>query len=79
MAIGFAIATKKLYPIFKRGCGLLDWGKSFDWKMGSGISIAGLVGIGIVLIAIIITQIGDIAKCTLFPEMYIFEYLKTLM
>ena len=93
MTIGLVIATKKLYPIFKEHCvdealfrntlkaksNHWSYELPYGWLIGSIFTIIGLVGLSIGMIAIIMVQIGDITKCLIFPEMYVFEYLKTLM
>lgn len=79
LAIATVIATKRFIPVFKKG--LERDRQSFcdtDWIVGTVISIAGLVIIGIAIIGTVGQQIMDIIKCTVFPEMYIFEYIKEL-
>lgn len=78
LTIASIIASKKLAPIFKKGIenqNYLDCG----WSVGSGFAIVGLCALYIATIAVIGTQITDIIKCTTFPEMYIFEYVQSII
>ena len=78
ISIGSIIATKKLYPIFKKGIkNQVCW--DVGWDMGSIFAIIGLVVINILSFIIIYTQITDIIKCITFPEMYVFEYISELL
>lgn len=78
--VGCIIATKKLYPIFKDGVEK-DNNSYYDcgWIIGSVFAIIVLIVIGIVAISVFVDNTMDIIKCATFPEMYVFEYVKTLM
>lgn len=72
------IATKKLYPVFKKGIkneGYYECG----WSMCAGFGIAGLIALGIVTIIVVGLQVHDIIQCIVFPEMYVFEYIQGLI
>ena len=78
LSIAGVIATKKLYPVFKKGIEeehYLDCG----WEIASGFAIAGLVALYVATIFVIGTQIVDIIKCTTFPESYIIEYVQNMI
>ena len=74
------IATKKLYPTFRAGVER-NRKSNYDcwWEIGSGFGIAGLVIIGITTIIVVGCQVHDIIQCTVFPEMYVFEYIQSLI
>lgn len=79
LSIGSIVATKKFYPTFKDG-----WRKNAEsncdigWQVASVFAIIGLIIINFVAILVVNAQIMDIIQCTIFPEMYIFEYVKSL-
>ena len=78
LTIVSVIATKRLYPIFKKGIEnqhYLDCG----WTVGSGFAIAGLMILYFATIIVTGAQIIDIIKCTTFPEMYVFEYVQRII
>lgn len=79
LTIASIIAAKKLAPIFKKG--IEDDQKYCDcgWTIGTVLAIIGLVALYITTICVISTQITDIIKCTAFPEMYIFEYVQSII
>ena len=79
MSIGSIIATKKLTPIFKRGLEKDSRNYDVDWQIGTGIAIAGLIIVNLVVVGVVIAQIMDIVKCATFPEMYIVEYVSKLL
>lgn len=79
LGVASIIAAKRLTPIFKEGLkrdrqSYCDFG----WIVGTPFAIVGLIIIGIIIIGTIGQQIMDIVKCAVFPEMYIFEYIKKL-
>lgn len=80
IGLGCIIATKKFYPIFKNG-----WrrnAESYDdcgWQVASVLAILGLITLSIVILGVLSTQIINIIKCSIFPEMYIFEYISSLI
>lgn len=76
LSIACMILTKKFYPKFKEG---LNQGYNEGWIVGSAFSIFGLVIVYMIAIIVVMIQIGDIIKCTTFPEMYIFEYVSNLI
>lgn len=78
LTIASVIATKKLAPIFKEGVENQDC-LECGWSVASGLAITGLIVLYIVTICVIGTQITDIIKCTIFPEMYIFEYVQSII
>lgn len=74
--IAIALLIKKIGPRIVKGA---FYEEELGWIF---VFVVGGILIGIVtMVAIgdITIQIEDITKCALFPEMYIFEYLKTLM
>ena len=79
-SIGSIMATKRFYSTFRDG-----WkrnAKSYcdvGWQLASVFAIMVLIGINVATICVLITQIIDIIKCATFPEMYIFEYISTLV
>ena len=75
LSIGSVVATKKLAPIFKEN---IEDGYG-DWDIGAGFAIAGLIVINLISLIVCGVQIMDIVKCLTFPEMYIFEYISTLI
>lgn len=78
LTIASVIATKRLYPVFKEGIENQDWIEC-GWSVGTGFAIAGLIGLYTATIIVIGTQIIDIIKCTTFPEMYVFEYIQSII
>ena len=80
ISIGSIIATKKLYPVFKDG-----WERNsrsccdMGWQVASVFAIIGLVITGFTTICVLGTQIMDIIQCSVFPELYIFEYVSALV
>lgn len=79
MIIGSIIAVKKLSPTFKRG--LEENKRNYDcgWEVGTVFAIIGLVIINVVSVCMITSQIMDIIKCAVFPEMHVFEYISALV
>lgn len=74
--IAIALLIKKIGPRAVSGA---FYEEELGWIF---VFVVGGIVMGIatiVAISNIACQIEDITKCTLFPEMYIFEYLKTLM
>ena len=78
-SIGSIIATKKLAPIFKKGIDSRSSIYDDEWVVASIVAIIGLVVLNLASIIVICVQVMDIVKCTTFPEMYIFEYISTLI
>ncbi len=78
LTIASVIATKRLYPVFKKGVEKQDW-LDCGWTVASGFAVTGLIMLYIIAIIVIVTQIIDIIKCTTFPEMYIFEYVQSVI
>lgn len=76
ISVASIVATKKFYPTFKDG-----WernARSYDdvgWQVGSVFAIIGIIVVNFSTICVLGTQIMDIIKCTVFPEMYVFEYI----
>ena len=79
LSIGSAVATKKLYPIFKKGLEEDARTYSGGWEVGSTLAIVGLVILNLATVIVICAQTMDIIKCITFPEMYIFEYVSSLI
>lgn len=73
------IAAKKLYPVFKKGIEKERDTFEIGWELGTGFAIMGLVAINLIAIIVIAVQSIDIIKCITFPEMYMFEYIRTLI
>jgi len=78
LSIASIVATKKLAPTFKRG---LEEQSEWDivWTIATTFAIIGLVILNLATIIVVGVQVMDIIKCANFPEMYIFEYLSTLI
>lgn len=80
VSIGSIVAAKKFYPTFKKG-----WDENANsycdmgWQVASILAIFGLVIINFATICVWGQQIMDIIKCVTFPEMYIFEYISSLI
>ena len=79
LSIGSMVITKKFYPVFKNG--LEKDRKNYDigWSIASVFSIIGLIIIYFTTIIVIGTQVMDIIKCMTFPEMYVFEYIQSVI
>lgn len=80
VSIASIVATRKFYPTFKDGqkrnaSSYCDVG----WQIASVVAIIGLVSINFATICVLGVQIMDIIKCSVFPEMYIFEYIRALV
>lgn len=76
ISIGSIIAAKKICLILKKKKEEDRW---CDWEISFGLTIC--TTIIVVLVSIIVTaaQIMDIIKCLTFPEMYVFQYVSTLI
>lgn len=80
LCVASIIATKLLYPTFKKG-----WEENarrctdIGWQIGGTFAIIGLVLLYGGSIAVFATQIMDIIKCVTFPELYIIEYVQNLI
>ena len=81
VSICSVVATRKLTPIFKNKIekDRSKYFPSYDWEIGAGFAIAGLVFINLVTVIVICTQIMDIIKCVTFPEMFVFEYVQKII
>ena len=79
MAIIAILLTKKFYPVFREGLKNDKKNYTCGWEIATPFAICGLIGLCIVIIAIATTQIEDIIKCIIFPEMYVFEYVSNLI
>lgn len=78
VSVGCIIATKRLYPRFKEG---LEHDRDYcecGWQFGTAFAIIGLVVVYTAAAVVTMTQVIDIVQCATFPEMYIFEYVKSL-
>ena len=65
ISVASIVATKKFYPIFRDG-----W-----YRNATVFAIIGIMGVNFSTICVLGTQIMDIIKCAVFPEMYVFEYV----
>lgn len=76
LSIGSIIAAKKFCSIVKKKMEEDWWG---DWEIPFGLTIC--TAIIVVLVSIIVTavQTMDIIKCLTFPEMYVYQYVSTLI
>ena len=79
MSIASVIVTKRLVPIFKDGLEKDRRNYDVGWGIGTGFSIFGLCILYLATIIVIVTQIMDIIQCVTFPEMYIFEYVQSVL
>jgi hypothetical protein len=79
ISVGSIIGAKKLAPIFKKGLEIDDRNYDIDWHIGTGFAIAGLAALNLGMVILVVVQVMDIIKCTTFPEMYIFEYISSLI
>lgn len=79
MSIASVLVTKRLIPIFKNG--LEKDKRTYDvgWSLLTGFSIFGLCILYLATILVIVTQIMDIIQCVTFPEMFIFEYVQSIL
>ena len=78
LAIAGVLATKRLLPVFKKGLEEQGYG-DVGWSIASFFAIAGLVALYVVAFCVIAVQVEDIIKCVTFPEMYVFEYVQSLI
>ena len=76
LSIGSIIAAKKLCPILKRKMEEDRWS---DFDVAFNFAIGGTIFVNIVFIIVFGMQIMDIIKCLTFPEMYVFQYINTLI
>ena len=79
VSIGSIVATKRLYPTFKNGWEEDRLNYDVGWQIGSVFAIITLVIINFATICVLGTQIMDIIKCVTFPEMYVFEYVQSII
>ena len=80
LTIASIIATKILYPTFKNGCE--ENAKSYcdcGWQVASGVAVIGLIGLYVATFVVIANQTFNIIKCITFPEMFIFEYIQSVI
>lgn len=77
-SVGSIIAAKKLAPIFKKG---LEKQNRYEcgWDILTGFAITVLICFNLTTVIVAVTQIMDIIKCLTFPEMYVFEYVSSLI
>ena len=76
LSIGSIITAKKLYPIITKKIKEETYN---DWDVALGFIIGGTIFVNIVTTSVIGVQIADIIKCLTFPEMYVFQYVNTLI
>ena len=79
MSITSVIIMKRLVPIFKNGIEKDRRTYDVGWGLGAGFSIFGLCVLYLATIMVIVTQVMDIIKCVTFPEMFIFEYVQSIL
>lgn len=79
LSVASVVATKKCAPVFKKGLDAEKDTLDMGWGVGTTFAIIGLVIFNLVSICVISTQVVDIIKCAVFPEMYVFEYVSKLM
>jgi hypothetical protein len=79
LSVGSIIATKKLTPIFKKGLEHDSHSWDCGWEIATGFAIAGLIILNLIVFIVITVQIMNIVQCVIFPEMYIFEYISSLI
>ena len=76
ISVASIVAAKKFYPTFKDG-----WERNarssyeMGWQVASVFAIIGIIAVNFSTICVLGTQIMDIIKCAVFPEMYVFEYV----
>lgn len=70
------MAIKKFKPMFKEGLKELH---NEDWVVGTCFSCVVLAILYITTIGVVYAQIMDIIKCVTFPEMYVFEYIQSMI
>lgn len=77
--IASIVAVKKFSPIFKNG--LDEDRRNYDcgWTFATIIAVIVLTVMNIVAVCTIEQQITDVIKCATFPEMYVFEYVQSVM
>ena len=75
------VVAKKLVPVFKNGIEKDKQSRFYtaDWEVGAGFAIVGLVIINLITVCTVCTQIMDIIKCATFPEMFVFEYVQSII
>lgn len=78
LCIASIVATKMLYPRFKRG---LENRRDFEcgWEIAAIFAITGLCALYLTTVIVLGTQIMDIIECVTFPEKFIFEYIQNLI
>lgn len=69
LIFGTVVVAKKLAPIFKAGRD----------EVGTALAVIGACFVVGICILASCSEIVDIVKCITFPELYIFEYVQTLM
>lgn len=71
--------TKKLAPTFKNGLKEDDRYGDVGWHFLTVFAIMALVIVYSITIGTIVNQTMDIIKCVTFPEMYVFEYVQSVI
>lgn len=79
MIIGSIAATKKFYPAFKNGLERDRENYDCGWIIFTVFAVIALLVFNITGICVIEQQIIDIIKCATFPEMYVFEYVQSII
>lgn len=79
LSMGSIIVIKKFKPAFKEGLERNRHNNDCGWVMGAVFACTGLAILYIITIAVVYAQIMDIIKCVTFPEMYVFEYVQSLI
>ena len=78
LVIASIIATKMLYPVFKKG---IENEEVYEigWSVSSVFAIVGLAILYLSTLIVFVCETEDIIKCVTFPEMYVFEYVGRLI
>ena len=79
LSIIFVFLIKKFYPIFRDGYRRNLKNYDCGWILATIFTSIGLTAFYILAVCIICCQVNDILQCTIFPELYVFEYINALM
>lgn len=77
--IASIVAVKKFSPTFKDGLDKDRRNYDIGWTFATVIAVIFLVIMNVIAICTIECQITDIIKCLTFPEMYVFEYVQSII
>lgn len=76
---GSIIGIKKFAPTFKKGLEYDEKNYGCGWTLATIFVIITLIIINIFAFLIVGSEIMDVIKCITFPEMYVFEYIRSIM